>query len=32
MVMMGDMAGLRRGLLARGLWCGDGGHRGDERK
>ena len=32
MVMMGDIVGFRRGLLALGLWCGDGGHRGEERK
>lgn len=29
---MGDMTGFRRGLDARGLWCGEGGHRGEERK
>ena len=28
----GDMATLRRGEEARGLWWGEGGHRGDEKK
>ena len=29
---MGDIVGLRRGLDARGLWFGEGGQRGEERK
>ncbi len=32
MVTMGDMVGLRKGLDARGLWCGERGQRGEERK
>lgn len=28
----GDTADERNGELARGLWYGDGGYRGDEKK
>jgi hypothetical protein len=32
MMNCGDTAGFRKGEDARGLWCGEGAHRGEEKK